>query len=451
MAIETCPPNILEKPRQHLPERPSLSQPITIIGSGIAGCVSAWVLSEAGYPITIIEELDEPFNGTSKGALGIHLGGRYPKSWETATECLNSGILMKKLMPFAFGTDTLRFLVAEGSDTDFPTYLNFYEQLKQYYASLPEQDQVFGPPDEFYRILSPQELANFNHIQGGIVTQEGLFDMQKTRKVLLDSLAARGTTIITATEVQSVEQIDNGYLLSLKDSHTNKTAKHYTHTLINAGGYNARSIDQQVGETPLVKLDLRAFVNITVDEGTQRAYPYPFVVIPGVMHYVPFGNGVSSLVGFSAALDTLVSEENCPIHVPDDWKALFHKGAIDNKQLAQDITTDARENFMPLLSSSTTLHDMEPGIAVSFNHEQFIKKQHSIHTREDLPHYFSIIPTKASHALPLALQLLQVITHESLKSGIVDRLSEYTTTLLNGGTIAYVDSHSLVGDDNRFI
>jgi len=98
-----------------LPDRPAIDERVFVIGSGIAGCTAAWVLSEAGYAVTILEQLDMPFSSTSIGALGIHLGGRYPKDWKTAVECLHSGILMKKLMGFAFSDSKLRFLMADDS------------------------------------------------------------------------------------------------------------------------------------------------------------------------------------------------------------------------------------------------------------------------------------------------------------------------------------------------
>ncbi len=417
-----------------LPERPEINESVTVIGSGIAGCTTAWVLSEAGYKVRIIEQLDTPFAGTSLGALGIHLGGRYPKSWHTAVECLQSAILMKKAMPFAFGDQALRFLISTNSDISFIDYVDFYTRLKNYYASLPEKDQIFGASEDFFRVLQPHELSNFAHIQGGIATQEPVFNMDRTRHTLLSTLEARSVEIVTSTEVTNIQKdpATSPYSLTLKDKKTNTVTTTTSDIVVNASNYNARILGEHLGDTPTVKMDLKTFHDVYVDKQTEETYPFPVVILfPGVMHYLPLGNGVASIVGFGETVDSLAVNQGENISLPSHWHNQLQRRSQDRGTWNTSLIENARI-FMPSLDAYATTFDMYPGVAVSFTHDQSSKVQPKVEHNEKLPGYFRVVPTKASHAINLALATLQCVLENSLKKGVISEIPSYAKSILEG-------------------
>ena len=424
-----------------LPERPEIDETVLIIGTGIAGCATGWALSEAGYKVGLVEQLDKPFSSTSIGALGIHLGGRYPRDWETATECLQSGIMMKKLMSFAFSDKKLRFLTAEDSPLDFDSHVEHYARLQEYYAQLPPEDQVFGEPEDFFRILDTDELEAFTGISGGIETQETCFNMDQVRTVLLRTLMARGALFLTSTEVRSISKNEAdgaAYKVVVENTNSGAVQELHAETVVNAAGPQTRAIGQELEEMPRSRLDLRFFQDIKIDEEVQEKYPFPFVVMPGYMHYVPLGEGVASLVGFAETIDTLEAEPSQESHLPNSWREqLAGRQVHESEARSAAILDAARERFMPHLGD-VAVEATFPGVAVSFNSESHIKKQLPVEQLPDMPNYYRINPTKASHAIGLALEVTDFAIAASTRAGRVVA-SDYLADILSKKSLAYID------------
>jgi glycerol-3-phosphate dehydrogenase len=165
LMVEVLSANYLKESRHQ-------NETVAVIGSGIAGCLTAYKLASEGYLVTIIEEQRRLFSGTSKYAIQAHLGGLYSGNPETARECLGSAIQVKKAMPFALTERKPFFLVAHDSEISMDEYVSFYNDLANYYGSLPPGDQVFGPPEKFFRILNAEEHNFAKNVEGGIATQE---------------------------------------------------------------------------------------------------------------------------------------------------------------------------------------------------------------------------------------------------------------------------------------
>jgi hypothetical protein len=419
-------------------ERPDIDETVLVLGSGIAGCTAAWILSEAGYKVSIIEQLDLPFSSTSIGALGIHLGGRYPRHWETATECLQSAILLKKLMPFAFGDQKLRFLVANDSPVDFEAYVNFYNKLKDYYASMPREDQLFGESSEFFRVLRAEELSEFSNVVGGIETQESCFDMDRVRTVLLETLAARNVPMLTSTTVMNIEKVPtDGYKVTVqKEDGADEVIE--ADNIINAAGPNARVISQMLGEMPRCRLDLRTFQDVQLSADARKKYPFPFVVIPGYMHHVPLGPNIESLCGFYETIDTIYVDEGEKLEIPESWREQLQSRSVYNSaEISEKILSAARERFMPNLGEPR-VNCLYPGVAVSFNPEGHIKKQQRVIELPNLPGFYTLTPTKASHALMLSLQALNYMVRDSIQKGAIEAKSPYLSSILEQKELDYV-------------
>src|SRR5688572_5805981 len=108
---------------------------VAVIGSGIAGCLSAWLLARSGHSVTLIDETPRPFQGTSAAAEQCHLGGMYSASPLTARHCLESAIEYKRDLPQGLRSQRLSFLVADGGELSMDDFVTFYSWLREEYAS----------------------------------------------------------------------------------------------------------------------------------------------------------------------------------------------------------------------------------------------------------------------------------------------------------------------------
>ena len=67
-----------------------MSSRVAIIGGGFYGCAIASVLSNSGFQCTIHEKNHDLLYGTAnKNIYRIHKGPHYPRSIETAKQCID--------------------------------------------------------------------------------------------------------------------------------------------------------------------------------------------------------------------------------------------------------------------------------------------------------------------------------------------------------------------------
>lgn len=388
---------------------------IAVIGSGIAGCLTAELLANEGYAVRVFEERERPFSGTSATALQAHLGGLYSADLNTAYECLRSAIEIKKNVPYALSDRNAMFLVADQSEVTIDEYLTFYEELAGYYSDLPVDDRVFGRPDDFFRVANPNELQFAKNITGGIVTREPGLDMVKARTVLLGRLARRQVQIATSAEVVSVKQDDDGFLLSVKQD--DEIYKEYFHQVVNAGGYKCRILDSQLGDNTSYHLSLEA-KNIIQNETSDSLLPSFYVVRGGFIHIAQIGeNNVACLNtatvdgGYIDSMDYDDRESQ----IPEEWQEIMSTGYIPDARERQHAMIEfASDNF--LVGQCLEPLNLIPGISTSFNisRQNRAQKDATVVT----PGWQTIVPTKATHALGLAKQAtINVLAHSALRIG----------------------------------
>jgi len=80
-----------------------MSKPIAlIVGAGFTGVATAHDLALRGFDVTVIERGDI-CNGTSGRTHGLlHCGGRYcVKDQESAIECIDENLILRKIVPQA--------------------------------------------------------------------------------------------------------------------------------------------------------------------------------------------------------------------------------------------------------------------------------------------------------------------------------------------------------------
>ncbi len=376
---------------------------VAVIGSGIAGCLVAYELAGSGYQVSIFEERDTAFSGTSMGALQAHLGGLYSGSSETAKECLRSTIELKRTLPFALNAHKAMFLVADNSEVSLDGYLQFYTDLTEYYSSLPRTDQVFGPPEEFFTFKDADDCKFIKNIQGGIETQEPGLDVRITRRRLLGKLACQGVKVITGTEVMGASLGQRGFKLAFKNNGQGYSA-HFDQ-VINAGGYKSRLLDHEFGDRTEYRLSLEA-KNIVKNRNDTIPLP-PFYVVRGYfMHVTPLGSSeYTSLITAredGSYIGTTTYDADNPT-LPEDWQHMLMSGEVLDGAKRQKAMIDyAQSEFQLNADFVSTM--LQPGISTWYSDSRQNRSQRG--ANEVIPGWQSIIPTKFTNALALAKEAL---------------------------------------------
>lgn len=179
---------------------------IAIIGGGIGGLLAALELADAGYSVIIIERKEYFAEGTSNGTPGRMGQGFHYIHKETAKKCLLETInFVKKFdskihLTIGDGQEENHFLkrgryfITKDSLFDKEKILETYKFIQEEYRKLCEIDpanQVFGDPDNLFRILDVSEYENdvdMGKVACGIETAEHLLNWPKFREYLIEQV-----------------------------------------------------------------------------------------------------------------------------------------------------------------------------------------------------------------------------------------------------------------------
>jgi predicted Ser/Thr protein kinase len=169
---------------------------IIVVGGGAAGIGAALEIAERGYQVQLIEknQLGTGSSGRNPGRMGH---GFHYEDFDTAKMYLRASIQVQRKYPryligiekdFSHPIRHGRYFITKDSKPTPQKILETYEKIKQEYIRLIEEDpgnEVFGPPDNFYRVLTAPEYENDvaeGVVAVGVETAEHLFDWQSFLK-----------------------------------------------------------------------------------------------------------------------------------------------------------------------------------------------------------------------------------------------------------------------------
>ena len=171
---------------------------VIVVGGGAAGCASAVALAKNGWKVSLFEK-NTLFSGASSKTPGrLGLGFHYT-DLQTSTMMLRATIRLVKTFPgFRVGENLQwshplrhgQYFVTKESLVSPEQILVCYEFLKRVYTEIVKEDpssMVFGPPEDFYRILKPNEYENIvdtSQVVLGIETAEHLLNWAKFQQHL---------------------------------------------------------------------------------------------------------------------------------------------------------------------------------------------------------------------------------------------------------------------------
>lgn len=207
-----------------------MSNNIIIIGGGIFGITSAFVLSELGYKVTIIEEKNDILLGASLvNQNRIHYGYHYPRSVNTMKESLIGLDSFKSFYGDCINYNFEKYYAISNNNSHITTN-EFVEVCELFNLKLIEQ----YPSNEF---------LNRDLVESCFLTDEPVFDYLTLKKIIYSKLSNdKNITIIRNCTVFKLDGssaiLSNGYKLDYK-------------YLINSTYSNISNVLSDLGYTPL--------------------------------------------------------------------------------------------------------------------------------------------------------------------------------------------------------
>ena len=247
---------------------------IGVVGGGIAGLSTAVELAELGYDdITIYEINDELLSGTSNAHACRASSGPHYRDAETAKKNLLATIKVLKAYPnFVLGKDKpggeflqqCLYLVTRDSQLSQEGMEDLLTELREFYSSLPQEDQIFGPPEKIYptKPCSPHLYEKYvrkdekgkSIVVAGYLIQESFLDwFGKAKAALINKVLAHKDKIKvkTRTEVVDAKHSTNkpGFDLTLKNKQSGLVQGEpvYHDFVVNASLHNIEYLDDKVG------------------------------------------------------------------------------------------------------------------------------------------------------------------------------------------------------------
>jgi len=270
--------------------RDTISPKALVIGGGIFGLSSAVELSNNGYLVDVKEMSDDIMGGASAiNQYRLHKGYHYPRSKETAQECLDGLYTFKRKYQDSVVNGTITHMYGISSTDSMVSgdeYKNFLDEMKLPYVErtpLPNCDLT-------------------------IVADEELFSPQKLKENIGNKLWGSYVNVETNSEVKSLNEYKEEYDIIVIATYSN----------INQLLDNKKEYQFEVCEKPVVKLP-KFFekTSIVIMDG-------PFMCLDPYGDNFVLGNVVHAIHETNVGTKPIVS---------DELKQYLNKGLIKNPKI----------------------------------------------------------------------------------------------------------------------
>lgn len=169
---------------------------VAIVGAGLFGLSIAEKLAKLNVDIDIYEKNRKILLGASGNNLNrIHQGFHYPRSISTIKQCINNyKNFIKKYKYFCQTKIKSYYLIAnEKSKTNLQNFVNIANKLPF-----------------FSKIVSLDDFPlSTSHIEGGILTNEGVYDWSKMKKYFMGVLKFKNINIFYKTNILKILKNSN--------------------------------------------------------------------------------------------------------------------------------------------------------------------------------------------------------------------------------------------------
>ena len=177
-----------------------ISKNIAIIGAGFFGCAIAHRLASKGHQCSVYERKGDILEGTaSSNVYRIHRGPHYPRSLETASQCLE-------------GYEKFCLNFPDSVCTDFPNYylISSRESSTNISDFLKFCDKLDIPSQEISKSDIPEDFANCD---GGVFCKEGTINVYKMRNQYHKIFDEENIELLLNNEITSLSKEGDKFLL----------------------------------------------------------------------------------------------------------------------------------------------------------------------------------------------------------------------------------------------
>lgn len=219
---------------------------VIVIGGGIHGITVAIELARKGFAVTVVEKNHDILSGTSGATHNrAHLGYHYPRSVETAEECINGLRYFEKVYPEALYYPNENYYVIEKHDSKTTT-IDFIKFCNSQ-----------GIP--FKKKWPPQKYLNRQNIDCSFLVPEGNFNLFMLSLLLKQHAKEMNVNILLGHEMTNVLSVkENSFSLLVKRDSDNCELRLKSNFVINATWSETNRIQFKFGcKEPKTKYKLQ--------------------------------------------------------------------------------------------------------------------------------------------------------------------------------------------------
>ena len=209
-----------------------------IIGAGSTGSATAHDLALRGVRVTVLERGEVAFGTTGRNHCLLHSGGRYCVSdQESATECIDENMILRKIMPDLLELNDGLFVAMTEADLAFKD--RFLEGCAA--CHIPARDISIEHALAMEPFLNPKILA-------AIQVPDGVFEPFRFCLAFLATAQENGASVRTYTEVTDLVCAGKNVTgVRIKDHRTGKNEALSAELVVNAAGPWAGEIAAKAG------------------------------------------------------------------------------------------------------------------------------------------------------------------------------------------------------------
>ena len=168
-----------------------------VIGGGIHGITTALAIADAGVKVVVVERNDGILQGTSGATHNrAHMGYHYPRSLETAQECLRGLVYFESNYPEALYRPEEAYYLIEKNEslTGTEDYIKFCNEMHIPYE----------------RKWPSAELLSREYVESSFLVPEPCFNLKVLRQLLTAEAKAKDVVIKTGSTVIRTDRDING-------------------------------------------------------------------------------------------------------------------------------------------------------------------------------------------------------------------------------------------------
>ena len=354
---------------------------VAIIGGGIFGCTSALALARAGHSVVLFEKNAQIMQGASKNNHNrLHLGLHYPRSVETARQCLRG--YLRFLGEFSdcvsFDFPAHYYIAAEGSLTTPGDYLRFLDEVGIPHQEVPVDDRVRGC------VL-------------GVRTWEAVYSAARLTQDLEAQLREAGVTVHLNHPAQ-IERTLNGFEV------TNRPVD----VVVNCAYDQQNSLSEQLGLIPPVRQFEYTLVPVVEITGLARQ---AITIMDGPFCSIqPYGFSDKFLLYHAAhAVRATSIGPMCPV-----WPLPTADMRQDLEAANRDWFDGVREDsarFIPALRNACVVDCLHGPRMVRANVDATDERPSVV--EEPLPGYITVFSGKVDHSLWAADSVVSLLSERA--------------------------------------